>query len=580
MQRPRPMHGKDLGTYTTNPAQRQVPFWPGVTEPLEEFSGLPIPRSLLKALRARGIEQPSGIQELVIPRLATGECAILHAPTGAGKTLAYLLPIMARLQPTMHLGMQALILVPSPELALQITREVRWITDQVTGNDKVCWFNPQVPSSMLCEVLLSRKSLWDAMRKDSAIVVSTPGLICNELRAAQTSGRKYRETSAYYFGSNINCVVLDEGDVIISSHRPVRRGATRPAMPGPSELVVEFVFDIVRSRYRNRHIQLLCASATANCSKVRNTLERLLARKWTKRRDAARRVIPVMLSHSATVGETAVEPNVDEAGQMTMQVPKSITHTACVVDVDQPDDLFQQERLLVAARIVRKLKGSVLVFVPDSVRLDAMVMFLREAGVSEAAKYRCELGLGMTAEALEEEEELEGPVLQLRQPKKRIAAMDHRDPGYNDSIVKRSQDFIASYTESVAEGERSVLVAKATAARGVHLDGVRYVVMPELPTSATMYLHIAGRTGRMGKPGTVITVVTPKEWNSVCYSLENRLNISFKEWDLKRAKAIEPLAEAEAEAGAEAEAEAQAEADAPAESLEDLDAKRLTDAVL
>ncbi|CAE7226114.1 unnamed protein product [Symbiodinium microadriaticum] len=131
---------------------REVELWPGIPDPMVDFGGLPIPQRLADAFTERGILQPSSIQELVMPKLAKGEHIILHAPTGSGKTLAYLLPILARLQPTMHVGAQAIIFVPTPELALQVTRELKWLIYVLAGgSDGTCWFNPQVPQGFSCD---------------------------------------------------------------------------------------------------------------------------------------------------------------------------------------------------------------------------------------------------------------------------------------------------------------------------------------------------------------------------------------------------------------------------------------------
>ena len=72
-----------------------------------------------KALRSLNIEQLNPMQEAAISAYAEGKDLILLSPTGSGKTLAYLLPLLMELKPDIK-GVQAVILVPSRELALQI----------------------------------------------------------------------------------------------------------------------------------------------------------------------------------------------------------------------------------------------------------------------------------------------------------------------------------------------------------------------------------------------------------------------------------------------------------------------------
>ncbi|WP_425280717.1 C-terminal helicase domain-containing protein [Leucobacter insecticola] len=62
-----------------------------------------------------------------------------------------------------------------------------------------------------------------------------------------------------------------------------------------------------------------------------------------------------------------------------------------------------------------------------------------------------------------------------------------------------------------AEGKASVLVATDVAARGIHVDDVDLVVQADPPSDFKTYLHRAGRTGRAGKSGQVVTVI-PRTW--------------------------------------------------------------------
>jgi superfamily II DNA/RNA helicase len=72
-----------------------------------------------QALEALKIESLNPMQEASIDAWKEGKDLILLSPTGSGKTLAYLLPLLESLNPE-EKGVQAVVLVPSRELALQI----------------------------------------------------------------------------------------------------------------------------------------------------------------------------------------------------------------------------------------------------------------------------------------------------------------------------------------------------------------------------------------------------------------------------------------------------------------------------
>ena len=89
-----------------------------------DFSTLGLSEQMLEAVRAKGFETPTSIQRLTIPRLLSGGNDIIaQSQTGTGKTAAFGLPI---LQQTEHSadGVQALVLVPTRELAVQAAEEL------------------------------------------------------------------------------------------------------------------------------------------------------------------------------------------------------------------------------------------------------------------------------------------------------------------------------------------------------------------------------------------------------------------------------------------------------------------------
>ena len=84
------------------------------------FADLKVTRQYLDALDAMGISEPTEIQRKAIPRIRAGQDVIGIAQTGTGKTLAFLLPVMAMLSHAQGKGPRCVILTPSKELALQI----------------------------------------------------------------------------------------------------------------------------------------------------------------------------------------------------------------------------------------------------------------------------------------------------------------------------------------------------------------------------------------------------------------------------------------------------------------------------
>jgi ATP-dependent RNA helicase DeaD len=90
----------------------------------KDFGQLEISERLTEVLRQQGIQEPTDIQLQSIPHIMKGRDLIGQAQTGTGKTLAFLLPILEKLNAGKD-ALQALILSPTRELAMQIVRELR-----------------------------------------------------------------------------------------------------------------------------------------------------------------------------------------------------------------------------------------------------------------------------------------------------------------------------------------------------------------------------------------------------------------------------------------------------------------------
>jgi len=89
----------------------------------QSFASLGVGSEVVQALSARGIFEPFRIQSLVVPAALAGRDILGQAPTGSGKTLAFGLPLVERLSADDD-APAALVLVPTRELALQVTEEL------------------------------------------------------------------------------------------------------------------------------------------------------------------------------------------------------------------------------------------------------------------------------------------------------------------------------------------------------------------------------------------------------------------------------------------------------------------------
>lgn len=94
------------------------------------FTFQDLPDFLQQSLKDMNITEPTDIQEKMIPEAMDGQSLIARSQTGTGKTMAYLLPILSKLDPSKK-AIQGIILAPTQELAMQIVG----VAKQLIGNE-------------------------------------------------------------------------------------------------------------------------------------------------------------------------------------------------------------------------------------------------------------------------------------------------------------------------------------------------------------------------------------------------------------------------------------------------------------
>jgi ATP-dependent RNA helicase DeaD len=153
------------------------------------FAELGVAPDLVAALAKQGITVPTEIQRQALPVLAAGTDAYLNAETGTGKTLAYLLPIVARLD-LAQAATQAVILAPTHELAIQIHRQC---CDLAQNSGRAM-------RSLLLIGGTSMERQLDKLKAKPHLVVGSPGRI----RDLMTMGKLKVQA--------VRTVVVDEAD--------------------------------------------------------------------------------------------------------------------------------------------------------------------------------------------------------------------------------------------------------------------------------------------------------------------------------------------------------------------------------
>lgn len=91
-----------------------------------KFEDLGIAENIVKALEDYGYEEPTPIQEKTIPFIIQGRDLIGQSQTGTGKTASFGLPLIQKIDINLN-KVQGLILCPTRELALQVTRRIKKI---------------------------------------------------------------------------------------------------------------------------------------------------------------------------------------------------------------------------------------------------------------------------------------------------------------------------------------------------------------------------------------------------------------------------------------------------------------------
>lgn len=350
---------------------------------MTDFGSLGIGAALQQRLQSQGIAAPVKAQVNAIPEIMRGRDVILNSATGTGKTLAYVLPLLQRLEERAAeapRAPQGLVIAPTQELAMQILRVIEGLAGKV--------------KTAACIGGASLQRQIERLKEKPALVVGTAGRLL-ELH-------KLRKLKLHL----IECVVIDEVDQLL-------------ALGGGEDLEV-----LLGAMPRDRQLLFVTATVTGEV--------RRKAAMWMR------------------------DP-VEVEGETMQEAAAAIRHQFMLCE--------RRDKIDLARRLIRTLHPeAALIFASDADKIVETEAKLAYTGL---------------------------PVMSL----------------YGEAGKRERADVMRRF----AAGQLRLLIATDIAARGLDVPGITHIINIDPPPDAERYVHRAGRTGRMGRGGTVITLATPAE---------------------------------------------------------------------
>ena len=192
------------------------------------FDEMDLAEPILKAVRSAGYDTPSPIQECAIPPILEGKDLLGVAQTGTGKTAAFSLPLLSRMDESVK-GAQILVLAPTRELALQVAEAMEGFAENLPKLRVVAVYGGTGYGEQIKE-----------FKRGTQVVVGTPGRVMDHIE------------KGYLKLDHLQALVLDEADEMLSmgfiddikwilEHTPTERQTAlfSATMPKPIQRLAE-----------------------------------------------------------------------------------------------------------------------------------------------------------------------------------------------------------------------------------------------------------------------------------------------------------------------------------------------------
>jgi superfamily II DNA/RNA helicase len=498
-------------------------------ETFDELYSDILPSWLLDRLTACGWTHPTLMQKVALDTVMRDqEDAIIQAQTGSGKTLTFLLPILANVDPT-RAAVQALIVVPSRELGLQVGRVAkRLAVNAVLERNSTCSVKKEdypdiaTPSNTSYKNKLTimtvlqgshnrRQRAW-AWAEPPQVIIGTPEELCDMVRLggikrynsvkylvvdevdacllnnAGTLTSKLSSTSLHELLSKYLSPSFNDGDVSSAAadedaHEAIqqsRRGKGSP--PRPLSKTRQTIF-CSATIPQHRHFMKQCVQNQWILSK---TPKHVCLR-------SGEQLLPPTLHHAYMVA-AASEMKLAVLRRIIQKITNSTTAKKVLIFAEPQRPLEQM------AEVVAKDLNGIFwkeVYGPkELVEASAIVGVLR---YEDSLSQRAAAMQGFTG----------GVPLPLN---------SHEWKGYSRAGFEDAEN---------NNVKLRVLFSSDLAARGLDIPDISHVIHLDLAPDADTYVHRSGRSGRFGLSGQVISIITPEQ-EFVLNRVANKLFIEME----------------------------------------------------
>ena len=483
-----------------------------------------LPNWLTTRLQKLGYTHPTLIQQRALDTLLTNRKkekpnVILQAQTGSGKTLSYLLPTLVQIDASRS-AIQALIIVPTRELGLQVSRVAKRLaaasSSNTTAKGKI------MVMSVLQGSQNKRQRAW-AWAEPPHLVIGTPNEV---LKMASKGGMRT---------NSLKVVVVDEVDACLDNKKSLSLHTLLSRYLSPTyeeisntdgmetnSILSTTTSDINKSR--KKHRQTIFASATI--PQHHHFIQQCVQNQWiTSTYDTDE------IETSSSSIKNIISPPIHIQVTPGELIPPTLAHTFIVCS--------ETSKKLAGLRqfLKRQLSKELVQSKSDAIKI--LIFCEEHRPIEQMAK--------VIARDLNGNVSLEKHSIYDQNPKEWNDSKHNLIHSHSSDVivsVLRIEDSLSGranamnvfrgldmeqFDSNLDSSKKSIRILLSTdlAARGLDVPDISHVINFDLPNDGDTYVHRGGRAGRMGRKGMVLSLITPGQ-EFVLERLVNKLGLKIK----------------------------------------------------